>query len=105
MAPTSSGKQTTPGKSSNTQPPVTRTSRASSGRDIDEIREEESIVKGAKDGALFLEKVKLTISGNTVNSASLVSTLFHITQMQNIPLQVKNAIRSVAFLLEKVNDD
>jgi hypothetical protein len=35
----------------------------------------------------------------------MAGALFHITQMQAIPLQVKNAIRSVAFLLDNVDVD
>ena len=70
-----------------------------------EPRDEESVIMMAEDGASFLEKTRLTIAGDPVTTESLATTLFHITQMQHIPLQVKNAIRSVAFLLEQTDNE
>src|SRR5277367_6123524 len=70
-----------------------------------EPRDEESVIMTAEDGALFLEKKRLTIAGDPVTTESLTTTLFRITQMQHIPLQVKNAIRSVAFLLEQTDNE
>lgn len=62
-------------------------------------------MKNAEDGRSYLAKLLLMIVDGPLTIDSLAAMLFHITQMQKIPLPVVNAIHLVAFLLVQLDDN
>ncbi|KIJ11401.1 hypothetical protein PAXINDRAFT_157320 [Paxillus involutus ATCC 200175] len=57
-------------------------------------------VQDAKSGAAYLNKSLLSVVGESFTIEHLATMLFHISQMDTIPLMAIEAIRAVAFLLE-----
>ncbi|KIJ61044.1 hypothetical protein HYDPIDRAFT_169927 [Hydnomerulius pinastri MD-312] len=57
-------------------------------------------VKDRTSGAAFLATSLLSLVGEPFTLEHLAATLFHITQIDKVPRQAKEAIQAVAFLLE-----
>jgi hypothetical protein len=94
-----------PVTSSNVAQPRASRTNSKDKKDTQQIREEASDIKNVVDGASYLMRRQLTVADMPVALGTLVETLFHVTQMQVIPLQVKNVICSIAFLLEEVDNE
>jgi hypothetical protein len=60
-------------------------------------------VKDALSGKIYLEKNLLTPIGEQLTNTQLSLALLHITQLQNIPKPVIEAIRAISYLLEEEN--
>ncbi|KAN0094967.1 hypothetical protein V8E55_003254 [Tylopilus felleus] len=58
-------------------------------------------VKDAESGAAYLEKTLLSLVGHSFTIEHLATVLLHITQLNGVPLLAVEAIRAVAFLLER----
>lgn len=86
-------------------PPRTLRGLMKDKKQIEQIRKEEGEVKNAKEGESYLVKRGLTITGEPFTLESLVTTTFYVSQMQSIPIQTKNAIRAIAFMLESLDLD
>ena len=67
--------------------------------------EEEQDIKGSQNGRKFLKKhLLLCPAGKPPTHLSLSTCLHQISEMPGVPKQTINAIRSVAFLLEEMED-
>jgi exonuclease VII small subunit len=106
MSPSGGHEPHSPSAASTTlaQPQAT----CNSGKDrktVQQVRDEEGDIHNVKEGASYLDSRQLIAPGAPVTLEAMAGMLFHITQMQAIPLQIKNAIHSVTFLLENVDID
>jgi exonuclease VII large subunit len=63
-------------------------------------------VNSLKEGENFLVKKMFITVDSPPTVLSLALALFQVAQMQtNVPLQVKNVIRSVAYMLQKIDEE
>lgn len=67
----------------------------------EDIVSQEKAVKDANGGAAYLEKSLLCLVGQPLTIEHLVHVLFQIMQIKSVPLPAVEAIRAVAFLLER----
>ncbi|KAF9245443.1 hypothetical protein BU15DRAFT_71192 [Melanogaster broomeanus] len=110
MAPTSN-RSTTAGAPDNppSSPTSTTNTRKSTRKSTSEISKSKDTiaalptykVSNATSGAVYLNKSLLSLVGEPFTTEHLATTLFHITQMDKMPLAAIEAIRAVAFLLEE----
>ncbi|KAF8508953.1 hypothetical protein JB92DRAFT_3120373 [Gautieria morchelliformis] len=56
-------------------------------------------------GKLYLERTLLTVPGAPWTVGALSTAILQVTQYKGIPRQAINALRSIAFVLEEVEDD
>ncbi|KIK78060.1 hypothetical protein PAXRUDRAFT_17089 [Paxillus rubicundulus Ve08.2h10] len=75
-----------------------------------DIINQKSEVTNHTNGANFLERQLLCITGKDFTTDSITTILLHITQIPKLPLTAKEAIRTVAFILDhasssKIADD
>src|SRR6266700_8135691 len=69
---------------------------------IEELQE----IQDSKEARNYLEKTSLIVPPGQVISPGLLSTaLHHITNYKGLPKQAINAIRSIAFLLEEIEEN
>jgi hypothetical protein len=62
-------------------------------------------IKNAEEGKRYLEHTLLMVPGAPLSADALSTALFQVTQYKGIPRQAINAVRSVAFALERIQDD
>lgn len=103
MAPTTGSNMT--GKAIG--PPVTsgRVLRTDAGKTRPtrtEIEKQGSLVIDAKTGKEHLEKTGLVIEGEPYTVEALTLAIFYITQLPNVTLLIKEAIRAAAFVLSEM---
>ena len=67
----------------------------------DEIINSDFAVKDAQSGELYLYKNSLIPTGEPTSLENIVNALLHISQLKGVNRPASEAIRSVAFLLEK----
>ena len=67
----------------------------------EEIISQNRQVKDAESGAAYLEKTLLSLVGHSFTIEHLATVLLHIMQLNGVPLLAVEAIRAVAFLLER----
>ena len=66
----------------------------------------EQEISTAEEGRAFLEKFQLIVpSGDELSAESLAVSLFHISELKGVHLPVKNAVRSVAYLLRELGSN
>ncbi|KAF8419234.1 hypothetical protein L210DRAFT_3655331 [Boletus edulis BED1] len=80
---------------------VTRKSARTTHPTSEDIRKQDYEVKDDKSGAAYLEKSLLSLVGEPITTENLSTVLLHITQLPNVPRPATEAIRAVAFLMEK----
>jgi hypothetical protein len=70
------------------------------------IIEELEEIQDPKEARTYLEKMQLIVPPGEIISPGLLSmTLHHISKIKNVPKQAINAIRSVAFLLDEMEEN
>lgn len=82
----------------------TRALRAEAGRPRitrEEIEKQTSLVKDAESGKIYLEKKALIIADEPFNADTISCALLHITQLPNVTVPVRDAIRALAFILAR----
>lgn len=64
-----------------------------------EIEKQQSSITSAESGREYLEKTALTIIGEPYDTESISTALFHVTQLPNITIPIRDAIRAIAYII------
>ncbi|KAF8518177.1 hypothetical protein JB92DRAFT_3113124 [Gautieria morchelliformis] len=62
-------------------------------------------IRDSDEGRIYLERTLLTVPGASWTTDTLSTAILQVTQYKGVPRQAVNALRSIAFVMESIEDD